>query len=75
MLEYLLTKLFQHICFPVNIIKFLRTPIFKNICERLLLIVVFNSNEEQHLLAILDEVRYNYVQKQPPEVFCKNKCF
>ena len=26
-------------CFPVNIEKFLRTPILKNICERLLLTV------------------------------------
>ena len=25
----------QHRCFPVNIAKFLRLPIFKNICERL----------------------------------------
>ena len=28
----------QQRCFPVNIAKFLRTPIFKNICERLLLV-------------------------------------
>ena len=27
----------QHRCFPVNIVKFLRTPVLKNICERLLL--------------------------------------
>ena len=27
----------QHSCFPVNIVKFLRTPILKNIRERLLL--------------------------------------
>ena len=26
---------FQRMCFPVNIAKFLRTPILKNICERL----------------------------------------
>ena len=43
-----LIKSFQHRRFPVNIVKFLRTPILKNICERLLLI--FSSNEEQHLL-------------------------
>ena len=30
-------KRFQHRCFPVNIAKFLRTPISKNFCERLLL--------------------------------------
>ena len=42
---------------------FLRTSILKNICERLLLIVVLDSDEEQHLLAKLVEngVRYNYV--------------
>ena len=27
----------QHMCFPVNIAKFLREPILKNICERLFL--------------------------------------
>ena len=30
-------KKLQHRCFPVNIAKFLTTPILKNICERLLL--------------------------------------
>ena len=29
-------KRFQHRHFPVNIVKLLRTPVFKNICERLL---------------------------------------
>ena len=29
----------QHRCFPVNIAKFLRTPILKNICQRLLLVI------------------------------------
>ena len=32
----------QHRCFPVNFAKFLRTPILKNICERLLLENDFN---------------------------------
>ena len=31
-------KRLQHRCFPVNIAKLLRTPILKNICERLLLL-------------------------------------
>ena len=30
-------KRLQHMCFPVKFHKFLRTPILKNICERLLL--------------------------------------
>ena len=33
----LLKKRLQHTCFPVNIEKLLRTPIFQNICERLFL--------------------------------------
>ena len=49
-------KLFQHRCFPMNIAKFLRTPILKNIYERLLLNVVFKSNKEQHLFVKLDEM-------------------
>ena len=32
-----ITKRFQHKYFLVNIVKFLRTAILKNICERLLL--------------------------------------
>ena len=32
-----ITKRFQHRCFPVNIVKFLKTSILKDICERLLL--------------------------------------
>ena len=50
-----LIKLFQD-SFPVNIMKFLRTPTLKNIFARLLLNVVFNSNEQQHLLVKLDEM-------------------
>ena len=40
----------------VNMAEFLRTAILKNICERLLLNVVFNRNEEQQLLVKLDEM-------------------
>ena len=32
-------KILQHKRFPVNIKKFLRTPISKSICERLILII------------------------------------
>ena len=31
----LIKKRIQHSCFPLNIAKFLRTPILKNVCERL----------------------------------------
>ena len=33
----LIKKQLQHRCFPVNITKFSRTPILKNMCQRLLL--------------------------------------
>ena len=33
-------KRFQHWCFPLHVRKFLRTPILKNISERLLLIIL-----------------------------------
>ena len=35
---HFIKKRLQHRCFPVNIAKFSRTPILKNICERLPLI-------------------------------------
>ena len=38
MLEFLFKKRLQDRCFPVNIAKFVRTPILKNSCQRLLLI-------------------------------------
>ena len=44
-------KLFRQRCFPVSVAKFSRTTILKNICERL-----FSSNEDQHLLAKLDNM-------------------
>ena len=39
-------KRLQDRCFPVNIVKFLRKPILKNICEQLLLTV---ANQEGFL--------------------------
>ena len=37
-------KRLQHRCFPVNIVKFLKAPVFKNICERLPLIIRSSSS-------------------------------
>ena len=37
-------KRIQHRCFPVNNAKFLRTPILKKICIKLLLVLVFCKN-------------------------------
>ena len=36
-LQYLnfVKRRLQHSCFPMNIAKFLRTPVLKNICEQL----------------------------------------
>ena len=42
-------KKFQGSCFPVKFAKFLRTPTFKNICERLLLylhVILFTVHEK-----------------------------
>ena len=35
-LQLYVKKTLQHRCFPVNFEEFLRSPILKNICERLL---------------------------------------
>ena len=51
-----LIKLFQQRYIPVNIAKFFGTLILNNICKRLLLNVIFNSNGEQHFLDKLDEM-------------------
>ena len=53
-LESLFNKVVPTKVVPVNIANFLRTPILKNIYERLLLSVASNSNKEQHLLIKLD---------------------
>ena len=45
---------FQHKCFPVNIAKFLKTPFLKNICERLLLLIVIFSQENNHMQRCFD---------------------
>ena len=38
----------QHSCFPVNIVKYLRTPVLKNICERLFKRFPICANNKQH---------------------------
>ena len=44
----------QHKFFPVNIAKFLKTPILKNICERLLLLTVIFTQENNHMQRCFD---------------------
>ena len=44
-------KRIQHKCFPLNIANFLRTPVLKNICERLLLKIAldfWNRGHHEH---------------------------
>ena len=54
-----LKKRLQHSCFPVNIVKFLKNPILKNIYERLLLDEPFLwnwltiSTKKQHLRCLI----------------------
>ena len=45
----------QRRCFSVNITKFLRTPIFKNICERLLCHTISQNVKRINFYFILDE--------------------
>ena len=42
--------------FSCEFMKFLRTPILKNLCEGLILNFVFSSNDEQYLIVKLDEL-------------------
>ena len=49
-------KRIQHRCFPANIAKFLRTPIWKNICRRLLLCKLV-------LLAVYRQDKYSRKQE------------
>ena len=53
------TKILQHRCFRVKFAKFLRIPILKNICERLLLYLHYNSHHHFHFH------HFHYHQKQP----------
>ena len=53
-------EILKHWCFPMKFAKFLRTPILRNICERLLLFVspqntITNSGNEFGLDEILAE--------------------
>ena len=41
-------KKLQHWCFPVKFVKFLRTPILKNVCERLFQYFQYNSHHHFH---------------------------
>ena len=45
-------KRLKHTCFPMNIAKFFRTPILKNICEWLLLMFYSHPNSLTQLVSL-----------------------
>ena len=63
-----ITKKVQHRCFPVKFAKFLRIPILKNICERLLLYLHYNSHHHFNFHHV------HYHQKQPLAGVLQNRC-
>ena len=54
----LIKKRPQHRCFPVNIAKFLRTPVLRNSCKRLLLYLDLRRREAVGLRGVVDSVTY-----------------
>ena len=60
-----ITKKVQHRCFPVRFAKFLRIPILKNICERLLLYLHYNSH------IILTFITFTTIRSSRLQVFYK----
>ena len=63
-----ITKKVQHRCFPVKFAKSLRIPILKNICERLLLYLHYNSHHHFNFHHV------HYHQKQPLAGVLQNRC-
>ena len=55
-------KRFQHQCFPVNFAKFLGTPFFQNICQRLLL------SDFRKAFSVQARIQNNQVAKTPQNV-------
>ena len=56
----LLKQRLWYMCFPVNLAKFLRTPILQNICKSLLLLITYGKvllplNLQEQLIAILQQ--------------------
>ena len=61
----------RHGCSPVNLLHILRTPFYKNTCGGLLPIAA----EYWKGLKDIGTFETSWVQKQPPEKFCKKRCF
>ena len=51
-----ISKRLQLRCFPMNIAKFLRTPILRNICERLLLTMAIGYVFRENLLYLVEKL-------------------
>ena len=59
-------KKLQHSCFTVKFAKFLRTPTFKNVCERLLLylhVILFTMHEKDTANNAGLELSYTFFSK------------
>ena len=61
----------RHGCSPVNLLHIFRTPFYKNTCGGLLPIAA----EYWKGLKDIGTFETSWVQKQPPEKFCKKRCF
>ena len=57
----LLKKRLWHKCFPMNIAKILRTPILKNICERLLLVAAWRTTQKLSRRDLLILTCFTYI--------------
>ena len=64
-------KRHQHRCFPVNITKFLRTPILKDICQRLLLKGI-NSNCVKIKQNLVNNVKLVHLSPHDVILCCQN---
>ena len=61
-------KKLQHKCFPVDILKFLRTPILKNIYEWLLLILGYRlTSAATEIVSLVKLEMFLIFQKNPPK--------
>ena len=71
-------KRLQHMCFPVNIAKFLRTPILRNICKQTVASINFKINYNMIITRFLNICKRNLWRKMLRNnfrnlVFCSDK--
>ena len=69
---YFILKRLQQRCFPMNIAKFLGTPILKNICKQLLLYILsLNQRSEKWKIHKSDDLISGIFRSSPSEVLKK----